>query len=253
MVNHPNFYESIAEAKMRLEHTVVLYDNEPYYVLCVENHKPDGIFRVYLDPLKELWHSNHSVPYQWYDEPDMSRGKKMDQYLADTNNCTILRKHINSPLFKRFRPFPLGFVNDPLNKVAVFTERSPARHTQQGLTDAMIFTKGISLTESKPALGPKIAWYSDGVRDMIVGDYPSLQECFENLKNPEVVNQSSAFHRNFALVRGPLDTLFLAYKENVVGIFQGDSYKNVALPSKKYGYLKEAVQDLGVFETVTTY
>jgi hypothetical protein len=235
---------------MRLDNTVVLYDNKLYYVLCIADHKPDGIFRVYLDPIGNMWSNNHSVPTSWHDEPGMTKGKKMDDYIASQTGCTILRKHINSPLFKRFRPFPLGFVNSEAAKCAIFTERSPTRHTQQGLTDSMISSKAIQFNPDAPSkLMYRITCTTPELGGTVIGNYPSLEECYNNIVNPDVSNSSAAFHRNFAVFRGPLNIAFLAYKTDVVGVFNGSDHKQVAL-GRSWTHLKESVDELEMFTTV---
>ena len=59
---HPNFYENLKEAQMRLLRTVVTYDNEPYYVGAITNHMKDGIFRVYLLPLATAAEHRKYIP-----------------------------------------------------------------------------------------------------------------------------------------------------------------------------------------------
>src|SRR3546814_15988082 len=49
MVKYTNFDETVKEADMRLRHTLVMYDGEPYYVLLISDHKKDGVFRIYMD------------------------------------------------------------------------------------------------------------------------------------------------------------------------------------------------------------
>jgi hypothetical protein len=61
MATHPNTFETVKEAMMRLRRTVVVYDGQPFVVLCITNHKADGIFRIYLqatglDPNKSIRH-----------------------------------------------------------------------------------------------------------------------------------------------------------------------------------------------------
>src|SRR3546814_20877703 len=60
----------------------------------------------------------------------IERGKRMDNFLKDNPDCGIIRKNMDSPLFNRFRPFPLGMCN--LNGETYFLCRSPTRNTQQG-------------------------------------------------------------------------------------------------------------------------
>src|SRR3546814_12211748 len=121
---------------MRLVNTVVMYDNRPYYVLCSTDHKKDGIFRMYLDELYTERGAAISripgIPYEYNDgtPQHIERGKRMDNFLKDNPDCGIIRKNMDSPLFNRFRPFPLGMCN--LNGETYFLCRSPTRNTQQG-------------------------------------------------------------------------------------------------------------------------
>ena len=75
------------------------------------------------------------------------------------------------------------------------------------------------------------------------GDYPTIEECAEQLNeyNSEIV--SRAFHRHFALVRNDnFDFLELHYKNERIGY--GD-LNNFTLPSR-YSYLTEMIKQSGV-------
>ena len=89
MANHKNFYETIKEARMRLAQTVVMYDGEPYYVLALDNHKSDGIFRVYLDKLGQkggMAHRRLNIPFEYYDG-ETSVGAAMDKWQIGRASC----------------------------------------------------------------------------------------------------------------------------------------------------------------------
>src|SRR3546814_3440759 len=119
-----------------------MYNNSPYYVLCITDHKKDGIFRMYLDELYTERGAAISlipgIPYEYNDgtPQHIERGKRMDNFLKDNPECGIIRKNMDYPLFNRFRPFPLGMCN--FNGETYFLCRSPTRTTQQGLTENMI-------------------------------------------------------------------------------------------------------------------
>ena len=254
MVQHLNFYETVKEARMRLERSVVLYDGKPYFVLAVDGHKPDGIFRMYLDDLTDSRGPAHrrglSIPYDWCDEPGALRGDKMDAWLEKKPEEGVIRKMMNSPSFNKFRPFPLGMVN--VGNTVVFTERQPTRSTFQGLTQQMINATRVSIIpdSAKPSLA------RDGVTitsvpfvDMLLGNYPDPKECLEAMTNPRIMNEGVAFHRLFALFRGPLDMLFLAYKGDVVGILTEHDFSVLRLGTS-YRHLREVVSELGLFDKV---
>src|SRR3546814_1445089 len=51
-----------------------------------------------------------------------------------------------------------------------------------------------------------------------MGNYPTAKECVHELTDPNCINTGAAFHREFAFIKGPVDTLFLAYKEDLIGV-----------------------------------
>lgn len=253
MVQYTNFYENLTEAERRLKDTVVLYDGHPYYVLCITDHKGDGVFRVYLDKLGSdrapaICRYDH-IPNNWHDEPNMSRGKKMDIFIEDNPDSGILRKKMNSPLFNRFRPFPLGMMNRGIH--AAYCERRPTRpFSSQGLSGGAIDGHHVVLRSSNEALsGISIDIFNPGFADMVLGNYPSLDECIDNLNNPEIENESVAFHRYFALIRGPIGVLFLVYKQDIIGYLPDGTKSNVFL-GKRFIYTREVVGDLGLFGNI---
>lgn len=248
MKKFENFYETIDEARMRLDQTVVLYDGEPHHILCVTNHREDGVFRAYLDPVtdEEVYHRRVSVPYDWYDEPGMSRGKVMDKFIEDNEGCPVKRKMLNSPKFNRFQPFPLGMINS--NGRATYLERSPARHTQQGLTGSMIHTVHVDMTAAKG--GPRNASvYNKGIRSCILGLHPDPDQCLTGLTDKGVSNTSVAFHRYFAFVKGPLNLLFLAYKGDIVG-FLPDKNLSAVKVCDEHSYVREVIDELAIFNRI---
>lgn len=254
---YPNFYESIKEARMRIDSTLVLYDEEPYLVLTVCDHNPDGIFRVYLDPLptqpNELMaHQMYAIPYTWHDEPGMTRGEKMDKWLdsPDGKKSRVIRKMMNSPKFNKFRPFPLGMQN--IDGFATFIERKPTRFTQQGIMDNMITVKPITFGEAK-SRGLRrrtFSFYGYEMYNTVKGIYPSADECFARFEAGDVDNDSVAFDRNFAFVQGPLNLVYLAYKDDIVGFLPSVADREVRL-GREFQHLKEAVSELGVFYKVS--
>lgn len=255
MKEYTNFYESIKEARMRIEGTVVLYEGWPHYVLTVCDHMDDGIFRVYMEKLGDCSNmaiQKLSVPYGWHDEPNMTRGQKMDDFMAANPKCGIIRKMMNSPHFNKFRPFPLGMCN--FKGSVLYLERTPNRSTYQGLTQSMIMStppsiiatvnKGRSLSS-----GGAIHILCDELCDTIVGNYPSFYSSVTKLRDPKVLNDGVAFHRHFALLRGPLNMLFLVYRSDVIG-FLPNNDDTVVTIDKGFEYTKEVVDNLNIFKNI---
>lgn len=250
MASHPNFYENLKEANMRLKGTIVMYDGEPYYVMCITNHRPDGIFRVWLDPIgKEGGMNIHREgekrpPYdKAYTEDHLGGdlGLRMDAWLKKNPNSGVERKMMNSPHFNKFRPFPMGMIN--INGRTNFVERHPTRKVEQGLTKAAIIEKPVSIGGPQEV---KTDILSPEFRACILGQYPDKKECLERMTDPKIGNKAIGFDRLFALVRGPLNTLFIGYKADVVGFLPDNNLSSIRL-GKEFAHTKEAIGDLGVF------
>lgn len=257
MKEYVNFYENMKEACMRLANTVVLYDGKPYYVLCITNHKSDGVFRIYLDDMSRedgmALSRVPGIPYEWHDGTNdfVERGKKMDAFLDANPDCGIIRKMMNSPAFNKYRPFPLGMCN--WKGQVFYLSRNPTRHTQQGLTNSMLSVFRVALEETGPLLkkyrdGPNTTCYE--AAQTILGNYPSIEECFVNMSDPTITNSGAAFSRDFAFVRGPLGLLFLAYREDIIGYLPDNSEKNLMVGGE-FRYVKESIEDLNFFSSIT--
>lgn len=247
---YPNFYENIKEANMRLQYTVVLYDGEPYYVLTIVGGKPDGIFRVYMEPignplgsvLNRIGGCAHDYPQDHPDKPKM-----MDDWMLKNPDCGVVRKTMNSPHFSKFRPFPLGMCNS--GGRTYYLERQPQRHTQQGLTQQMLSQSSVGIeTNAKMARSP-VDIQGASFRNCVIGAYPSLEECVKNLSDPEIVNESVGFSRDFALVRGPINTMFISYKTDLIGFLPNGDGSEVRI-ANKFQHTKEVVEELRIFKRI---
>lgn len=257
MAQHVNFYENIKEASMRLSNTIVMYDGEPYYILCITDHKGDGIFRVYMDKLGNPGGMAHqkglSIPYEWMDTPAKTKGQAMDEWLEKYPDKGVIRKMANSPKFNKFRPFPLGMCNNAGS--VLYVERTPTRYTQQGLTSSMVNYHELTPSDVGSGGTPPIrrsiipAFTGFEFYKTIQGIYPDAKECLKNLHDPEVVNTGAGFHRNFAFVRGPVGLMFLAYKQDIVGYMPDGDLTRVTI-APKFKHTKEAVADLQLFEDI---
>jgi hypothetical protein len=259
MATHPNFFENLQEAQLRLHRTIVLYDGSPYVVFHILEHK-DGILRLYLyPPDSPIVNGNISPPNvdaYLYNDGDRSKiNAFLDQWMLDNPKAGMIRKQMNSPLFNKFRPFPLGMVNTEKGMV-YYVERQPTRKTEQGLTTASVDEHRVSLTASPPAPYPgsgsrgNVSIYSKAFCDTIEGKYPTAMECLTNLLDDEVLNNAAAFDRQFALIRGPIGMIFLGYKTDVIGVLPFNNFENLKL-GRKFRYLAEVVAKLGLFEDVS--
>jgi hypothetical protein len=245
MATHPNFYENLGEALSRLKSTVVTYEGEPYLIWTITDHKGDGKFRVYMSPVEAVQNMHvpvlNSIPHG-----HSGLGPALDEWMQANPAARIVRKMMNSPGFNRFRPFPLGMFND--GKTACYLERIPSRpKMEQGLQSSMIMVNPVSCFDSNRA--HVINLYSESFKDCVLGRYPSPKEILEKLSSGKFTNISVAFDREFALVRGPVGTLFLAYRENVIGFMPKGDFSRVQLPHK-FLHFKEVVEELNLFYTI---
>ncbi len=244
--HYTNFYETTKEANMRLRGTVIMYGDTPYYVLGVSGHKSDGIFRIYLDDPTDLSvYKDNTVP-QMSNQDYNSWGIKMDQWMENNPQVKVLRKQMNSPAFNKFRPFPLGMTN--LEGMVAFVQRHPTRRTEQGLTEPMLVATCLGLTRLAQE-GIRVPLLSSEMMACITGTYPSYMEVVENLSDPSVTNTGAAFHREFAILRGPLSVLFLAYKSDVIGVIDSNNPYSVRL-DKRFVYCKEVLENLDLFSNI---
>lgn len=245
MAKYPNFYENINEALSRLRQTVILYDGHPYYIHTITDHKNDGKFRVYMSSVEVVGSLQISI-FNQLPHGHSLMGPKLDAYMAEHPDLPLLRKQMDSPLFNRFRPFPLGMCNSGAN--AFYLERYPARpHMTQGLQQNMVSSTKIACVTY--GVGGSVNLFTESFRDCVLGHYPSPKEVLEKLRSDRYLNESVAFHREFALVKGPIGTLFLAYKEGVVGDLPELDFSRLRLDKSKW-YLKEAIEDLNLFITI---
>lgn len=249
MANYRNFYETIQEAQSRIQRTVVLYDGQPVYIWTVQNHKGDGAFRVYISPIELVQNMPSGFPAPAYPPNHPSLGEILDTWMTQNPDQTcIQRKKMDSPLFNKFRPFPLGMVNS--GGSAYYIERAPQRpKMEQGLIPSALYETLVTAGSSGKTSFQHVSLYSETFRDCILGKYPTPNEVLIKIKSGNFINESVAFNRYFALVKGPIDMLFLAYKGDVIGVLPYSNFDNLKL-GKEFLYLKEAVNDLALFNVL---
>lgn len=245
-----NFFETLKEAHMRLLRTVVLYDKTPCHVFAISDHIKDGIFRIYLEPIGFDPNAKRALPaYMNYSSEGPEIGPYIDGWMAEHPGSSIMRKQMNSPLFNKYRPFPLGMVNQ--NGSVFYVERQPTRSTWQGLTKSAIEEKRITLGEQVPQ--PRglntIDFTGEAFRDCIIGSYPDPDECLKNLLSDDYENDAVAFDRSFAFVRGPIGMVFLAYKGDIVGVLPNGTKEPLRL-GKAYKHVREVAEGLKFFGSI---
>jgi hypothetical protein len=276
MPTFPNFFETSEEARMRLRRTIVKYKDDFYHIMEVSNHRQDGKFRVYMEPLGRSYVGRDANPLlpeiSVYGEPSIN-GQILDEYLDSMSGrpeseVGVIRKYASSKHFNKFRPFPLGNVNTKGG--VIHCERSPTRNMHQGLLSEAVVSTRVSITPSTydpfkcgypsdqeaehPVHNIDIKVYSPEFLSMLKGEYPSLTEVLTNLRDPDILNSGCAFHKDWSIMRGPAGTLFLCYKSSGVGqVFTGSVFGNSVSSvnlSREFEFLKEELEESGWFNTV---
>lgn len=257
MKDYPNFYENIIEARARLRGTIVLYDGVPHTVMAITDHMKDGIFRMYLNPIGRpredyaKWKPfNDVVMNTPHDYSEL--GIILDRLLDENPDAGILRKHMNSPFFNRFRPFPLGMCVSGTQ--TYYVERQPIRpKMEQGLIKSALYESLVtagSRSDNPRRVGAAIEIGSEAFRDCIMGEYHTPHEVLAALTNPNVVNDSAPFHREFAIVRGPLNMLFLGYRTEIIGVLPKNNFEYLRL-GQEFRYCREVVEELRLFREIS--
>jgi hypothetical protein len=262
-VKFKNFYENVKEANLRLRGTIIWYNGPgeegPYHVLVISDH--DGSdFKIYMKKLGQKYMNIHGVmpPSEHYGDIT-GIGGHMDKFMKDYPKFNLVRKDLSSPHFRAFRPFPLGMMNlvtknkagQPIDCETLYLERQPNRQTQQGLIKSMVFVKHVNAAMSRAPTQAHFTFdlWSEDFYDCIMGNYPSIETCLSKLRDPNVANEAAAFHRNFALVKGPIGMIFLSYKGEVVGLLDNKNLSSLTIDSE-YKYTKEAISDLHIFNNI---
>jgi len=210
-------FETLHDAKQRLEGTVVMYDNEPVYITRVIEAEPDevkpDIFRVIATPL----------PLNMREDP---RDLKF-------------RKYISSGKFD-LATIPMGFLN--YEGKALYCTRIPRRQYKQGISETTLSVESLGEKREYALNTPKLSRLvrEKSFVEMIKGKYPSFAECILQAQN----GGSYAFSRHFAVsVDEDLDGLvYLYHKTEKVGFI----YEEKVKLAKTMRCLEEALRELDI-------
>lgn len=244
MANYPNFYETVKEANMRLRGTLVLYDGIPNVIHAIADHKGDGIFRAYIeeigDPQNMTVNLRNPPPTNQYEYTSVAHGQGLDSWMDTYPKSTLQRKFLSSPLFDKFRPFPLGMMHS--NGMVSYLERRPLRKSEQGLLNSGVKYNEVQLR----GRFEKPNFWGKSMRDCILGIYPSVIDVLEKLKAGAC---GFGISRDMALIAGPVGTVFLVYQTEIVGHLNPEEMSVRVTP--EHGYSIEAIRESGLFSYVS--
>lgn len=250
-MEYKNFFESEKEAAIRLYGTVVLYGSEPVEIISLHDHLGDGTIYAYIRPVgltkAELTARPEPTGMHQYSPGSKQQGVYLDKWISDNPTGQISRAPLSAPEFNRFRPFELGMHwND---EHVYYVERQPNRRTEQGLTSSMLLSRKLDLTNGPQSAPVSLSLHTPEMKRCIKGEHPTAQRCIEALTGGKYANQAAAFHRHFAFIRGPVDTLFLAYKNDCIGVLPHGDLSGVKL-AKDFNYTREIVDELHLFNDI---
>jgi hypothetical protein len=264
--NRLNFYENQNEASIRLRRTVVMYDDEPYYVIGISDHKNDGKLRIYLDKMgyDGIGRNRDPAIPSYHDFHPNELGPILDSWIEANPTKGIVRKFLGAAGFNKFRPFPLGNMN--MDGQVVYVERTPTRNTFQGLRSEAVVGQLVSVAPNRDKPNSKkmyggmstyglgnivpVEMFTSPFYDCIMGNYPTFDQVIEGLRDPDVINTGVAFHREFSVLRGPIGMMVLCYHTEGVGLISGKSSNQLTL-GKEFAHLKETLEELNIFNTIT--
>jgi hypothetical protein len=200
-------YETADEIRMRLEGCVVLYDGKPVIITDVGAGGEDE------DGKKE-------IARVYFNFLPLKRGAAKE------------RRYLSSRKFD-LAPFKMGYCNYKGEVVRV--SRVPVRQNRQGLSYGVTSMTDVFGTRRDYNWNDFIS--STGFSEMVAGVYPG----FDAIKQLSAVRTSIALSRDFAAVfDDDLDLIYLVHNGSKCGLID----KNVVRLSKKFGFLKESLQEL---------
>ena len=218
------FWTDEEQARERLASSLVMYDNQPAYVVEIINagNFDDNIPRVVL---------------RFCAEPT----KKV-------------RKHLNSPKFEKFRKLPpLGFMITT-DRRCFFTQRVAQRTRTHGISSRAVtcysfdFQRGTPYVPSSGIASFDQLYFDKGFVDSCADAFPSLNKILLNIPN----NATIPYSRKFAVYRDNLGIRWLYRELDRIGFFSGADTLNL-LETTSF-YREEIMEDpLFTINTIKEY
>lgn len=151
--------------------------------------------------------------------------------LCHPNEKAVMEIKSNDPYFD-ISTIPLGYYQVEKNRVVYITRR-PYRRYKQGIDADML--NMFSLRENR-SLGHAFSIFHPGFRDMIMGDYPSVENALRDLRNSKV-KMEMAISREAALEWVPeLRVIHVFYKNTLVGWIPEGS-RTVIVPNGEMAWI----------------
>lgn len=207
-------YDTVEEARQKLESSVVLYDSVPVYIQSCSGKKNEVNLTFINLPVT---------------------GKDQEKTIRSITDPRWDFRSIGTRL--GYTP-----VKSPVNNSweTVFVSRVPIRHSRQGLDNSTV-----SVIQFDTGSGYGYSWndvlMSGGLIRTIKGDYPSTESAFDKItKDPELF-KSIPVHRKLALFYDKVNPPNLLYRNDRIGYTEDGRIFKLA---KHKNFLREELTDV---------
>lgn len=201
-------YDSDEEIMMRLRNSVIMYKGEPIFVASVNAR---GDIRYQTVPLVH---------------GDVQHKVSFDQLQQWGNAQTYTLGYMNT------------IVRDLELDTVVYLTRLPARRTRQGLCSENVLVKPTNdILRRTGGFSFSHCISSPGFREMLLGQYRSIEEVFSKLIDAEP-NTAYAISADFALRIDELEQITLLYKGSKAAVCSDLDKLTFRVP-KKQAWLRE--------------
>lgn len=212
----PQMFNLATDVEARLNHTIIRYDEEPVYVCNVNSSK------IFIQTLDEYVTGDSRI----------HRSLSFDDPLLDISSPPIGYFNMSKEEAKRI----FGDHNPDASKSrAGYCYRNPAKQWKQGLRLGHLVTREPSQPDTH-FMGGYSLNFCKPVREMILGEFPSVQEALFSLDSEEA--ESVAISREVALVRESTGAITVAIEGVGAGILLPTQSK-VYVQSRRHSWVIE--------------
>lgn len=206
-------YDTIEEAKQKLEGTAVLFDDKPVYVVGVGGRK--------------------NVVHLQYQELPLKGSSEIKVAVISSSSWD----------FKSIA-HKLGYVAvkcpEDGNWETIFTTRIPIRHSRQGLDSRTVQINHLS-NDIKFNYSFSNLLQLETFNRTIQNKYPSVEDVFEKITDDPLMYRSLPIHRKLLLYYDRISPPYLVYRNEKIGYTEDGKLFKLA---KHKTYLKEELVDI---------
>lgn len=208
-------YDTVEEARQKLESSVVMYDGIPVFIVGASGSK-------------------NKVMLQYIELPISPRGQSEGSKSASIMDPLWDFKTIGSKLgYVQIKDLKTGVFE------SVFTSRIPTRHSRQGLDERTVYVSPPTFSGMDYGWGVIIT--QPGLIDTMRKNFPSIKEAFDGLTNKPEMFKSVGISRKMILMYDRVSPPYLIYRQEKIGYTEdGINFKL----AKHKDFLREELQDM---------